>query len=1162
MTDRTHDELPRIFNLVLAAPPDQRRGVIERECRGDAALRQRLESMLRAADSGAFTNAPTVDPPSRAGEGVTQEPSASEQATVTSAMGAHPGSELVEGPGSRIGPFKILQLIGQGGFGSVFMAQQEHPVQRKVALKIIKLGMDTRQVVARFEQERQALAMMDHPNIARVLDAGATSTGRPYFVMELVKGDPITDYCDRNNLSVRERLELFAQVCSAVQHAHTKGIIHRDIKPSNILVSIQDGRPTTKVIDFGIAKATNAQLTEKTLFTEHRQLIGTPEYMSPEQAEGNLDIDTRTDVYSLGVLLYELLTGTTPFSGGELRSAGYAEIQRIIREVEPPKPSTRLSDSTATIASIAAHRHTEPKRLGTILRGELDWIVMRALEKDRQRRYETANGLAMDVRRYLDGEPVVAAPPSAAYRFKKLIRRHKGAVTGAAVVTAALVLGLVGTGYGLRREAAARLSAQREAERATKAEAEASARADELALVVDFQGGMLEQVDPTKAGESLTTDVLQRFSTAVSTVRPPLPESQRAEMNESFKAQWSRVNATDAARNLIDRTILKPSIKTIDERFKDRPVISARLQQALAERYITLGLYNEAMPLLTSALATRRTELGDDDPATINSMEHMGQLLGQMGKPAEAEPFWREAVERRRRVQGEDHERTISSVNNLGDTYRSMNQFDKAEPLLRASLESMRRVRGNDHPQTMAAMNKLGQVYIRQGEIVKGEALWREAYETGVRTLGESNQDVLIWMHNLGMLLREQGKMDEAEALVRRSMEGMRRALGEEHPTTLAITASLTRVLQSRGNLGEAELLLRDILDKQRRSLGSDHPSTVLTLTGIGQSLRSQGKLAEAEPFLREALESNRRARGAEHIDTIVSMSELGRLQGAQGKFVEAESLHREALDIARRTLGPEHRQTLLCMNSLAVLYQDQRRFAEAEPLCREQLEARRRLDGESHSETLIAMNLLARLYFMQGKSSEAESLWRQAYERGVESLGADSPDVLVWRLGLCAALKDLGRFDEAEPLQNDAMVIAKRVLGEENPTTLRAISEMGGLRLAQGKNADAVTLLASIEGRARSRFVGTTESWLGTLLANLGAARGALAESTPEFTQAETNLVEGHEILQKAGGTMPKGTRNPAQSLADLHTRWHKAEPGAGHDAKAAEWAAKVPAK
>jgi serine/threonine protein kinase len=410
-------QVRRMFMEVADLPEADREAALAKACGDDAALRAEVEALLGAEQrAGGFMASPTGQ--------------ATAQPTVVDRS-----REVV---GTRIGPYKLLQQIGEGGFGSVFMAEQEKPVARKVALKIIKLGMDTKAVIARFEAERQALAMMEHPNIARVLDAGATETGRPYFVMELCKGDPIADYCDKNNLSIRERLELFAQVCRAVQHAHTKGIIHRDIKPSNILVSTQDGRSHAKVIDFGIAKATASKLTERTLFTEHRALIGTPEYMSPEQAEGSMDIDTRTDVYSLGVLLYELLTGSTPFDSKRLRSAAYGEIQRIIREVDPPKPSTRLSQSAATIAGVAARRQTEPRKLGTIVRGELDWIVMKALEKDRSRRYETANGLGVDIERFLAGEAVAAAPPGRVYRVRKFVRRHRATVVAASVVIACL----------------------------------------------------------------------------------------------------------------------------------------------------------------------------------------------------------------------------------------------------------------------------------------------------------------------------------------------------------------------------------------------------------------------------------------------------------------------------------------------------------------------------------------------------------------------------------------------------------------------------------------------------------------------------------------------------------------------------------------------------
>ena len=370
---------------------------------------------------------------------------------------------IAERPGSMIGPYKLKEQIGEGGFGLVFVAEQQEPVKRKVALKVIKPGMDTREVMARFKAERQALALMDHPNIARVLDAGATDSGRPYFVMELVRGIPITDYCDQNQLAPRDRLDLFVTVCQAVQHAHQKGIIHRDIKPSNVLVTSHDGKPVAKVIDFGVAKAINQQLTERSIYTQFAQMIGTPLYMSPEQAEmSGLDIDTRSDIYSLGVLLYELLTGTTPFDKKRFAKAAYDEIRRLIREEEPPKPSTRLSTSDS-IASIAAQRHTEPAKLSKLIRGDLDWITMKALEKDRTRRYETANGLARDIERYLSDEPVEACPPSATYRLRKFARKNRAALTTAAAIALLLVAGVAVSTWQAVRATQAEAAAARSA---------------------------------------------------------------------------------------------------------------------------------------------------------------------------------------------------------------------------------------------------------------------------------------------------------------------------------------------------------------------------------------------------------------------------------------------------------------------------------------------------------------------------------------------------------------------------------------------------------------------------------------------------------------------------------------------------------------------------
>jgi serine/threonine protein kinase len=556
MTPDQERRLEELFDAACALSPEARAAFLDRACAGDAALRQEVESLLEAnAAAGEFLLRPA--------------PIGAVAAQKT--MSIPPLSELT---GTRIGHYKLLEQIGEGGFGVVWMAEQEEPVRRRVALKIIKLGMDTKEVVARFEAERQALAMMDHPHIASVFDGGATDTGRPYFVMELVKGIPITDYCDANQLSTRQRLELFMQVCHAVQHAHQKGVIHRDLKPSNILVTVKDDRPVPKVIDFGIAKATQARLTEKTVFTRFHQWIGTPAYMSPEQAGlGNLDVDTRSDIYSLGVLLYELLTGRPPFDTQKLLAAGYDAVMRTIREEEPPKPSTRLSTlAEEELNAVAARRGSDPARLNRLLRGDLDWIVMKALEKDRTRRYETPAALSQDVRRHLDHQPVTAARPSTLYLTRKFVRRHQVALGTGAALLLVLLAGI----YMARSEAAV---ARRHAE-------EARQQKEILAAVKQF----LEQ------------DLLMQG--------------------------WS---AEGPDREVTLVTVLDRAAAQVGERFAANPLIEAEIRQTLFNAYFALGEYTNAQVHLDRAISLFETQLGRRNPKALVARLYAADLLSVQG---------------------------------------------------------------------------------------------------------------------------------------------------------------------------------------------------------------------------------------------------------------------------------------------------------------------------------------------------------------------------------------------------------------------------------------------------------------------------------------------------------------------------------------------------
>lgn len=788
-----------------------------------------------------------------------------------------------EGPGGSIGPYRILQTLGEGGFGTVYEADQEHPVKRRVALKVIKLGMDTREVIARFDAERQALALMDHPHIAHVLDAGMTASGRPYFVMELVRGVPITTWCDRHKLTIERRLELFEQVCHAVQHAHTKGVIHRDLKPSNVLVHAQEDLPVAKVIDFGIAKAISGRLTDKTLYTAQQQMIGTPLYMSPEQAEGSADIDTRSDIYSLGVMLYELLTGTTPFELSSRNQTPEREIQRIICEVEPPAPSACLTARDADAASVASLRRVDARTLGSALRGELDWIVMKAIDKERTRRYETANALALDIRRHLSGLPVLAAPPSRLYRMRKFVRRHRVWVSASLLAASALLAGVIGFAWQARI---------------------ASQRAAELEQVASFQAEMLDQVDPSAAGAALAADLRTRLSRALAA--EGLDEPTRARMTREFDTLWQRINATDAARELIDATILRPAAQAVASQFAGQPLIAATLDQALAQRYRAIGLYEAALPLQQRALDTRRRELGDEDPETLKAVSNMAVLYYMLGRLKEAEPYFAQALELRRRALGPAHQDTLASLNNMGVFLQDQGRLAEAEPYYREALQRFRESLGGEHEDTLRALANYGNLLQAEGKLAQAEASFREQLETSRRSLGAEHADTLASLVDMGEVLHDRGRFDEARRYYTQALEGRRRVLGGEHPETLLAAANLGVLARDQGRVEEAESLLMPAFDGIREAVGGDHPEALYLALHVGALRVDQGRAEEALALLRPLAEPLAAAFAGAYGARVAEWEvAVGRALALQGDHAQAASHLEAALERYRTQPGP-----------------------------------------------------------------------------------------------------------------------------------------------------------------------------------------------------------------------------------------------------------------
>jgi serine/threonine protein kinase/Tfp pilus assembly protein PilF len=906
---------PKVEELFCAALELEgsaaRSAFLDRAC-GDPELRRRVEELLEAdPEANDLLEVPAPIP------------------AATAPLDSRTG---VEEPGTVIGPYKLREQIGEGGMGVVYVAEQTQPVRRKVALKIIKPGMDTRQVIARFEAERQALAMMDHPNIAKVHDGGTTESGRPYFVMELVRGMPIIEYCDAERLSIRDRLELFVLVCRAVQHAHQKGIIHRDLKPSNILVTLHDGVPVPKVIDFGVAKAAGQSLTERTIYTAFTQLVGTPLYMSPEQVElSGLDVDTRSDIYSLGVLLYELLTGTTPFDSESLNRAAFDEMRRIIREEEPPKPSTRLSSLGETLTATSMKRSCDPRQLNRSVRGELDWIVMKALEKDRRRRYETANDFAADVMRYLTDRPVEACPPSAWYRFGKSARRNRAVITTATVLAAALILGTAISTWQAILARRAQRDARGEAEKARQSKADTEA----------FSKFLLEDVlavarpEGVQGGLGVDVTVAQALETAE---------------------------------------------KHLEERFAGRPLAAATARHAIGVTWRNLERFEQAERHLRTAVELRQQGLGPDDPATLDALNSLGVTLTQMGRYAEAVPLLEETLDKSRGKLGPDDPNTLMSAYNLALAYGDAGKSEKALRLYEKTVETMKAKLGHDDPTTLRAMGSLGWAYYQTGRIDQALPLLEQTVRRMKASLGPDHRDTLVATGSLAALYQLSNLTDRALALFEELLETFRAKFGPDHTATLIIMGNLASAYRDAGQPGKAEPLLIEAVSGLRRKLGLTHPQTELYIRHLTVCYERLGHPEKAESLFRELAAAWKAKTGEDSPEYADHLGLIAWYLILQQRPADAEPLYREALQVARKRIGERSQQAAHALAHLGLALLRQRKYTEAERSLRESLDIveKQHLDGWG---VFLARSHLGASLLGQQRYIEAEPLLLAGYE-------------------------------------------------------------------------------------------------------------------------------------------------------------------------------------
>lgn len=864
-----------------------------------------------------------------------------------------------------IGNYKPTRLIGEGGFGKVYLAEQFEPVTRKVALKLIRHELVDERFIKRFEAERQMLAVLNHPNIAQIYDAGATREGRPFLVMEFVDGVNVLAYCKRNQLSINSRLKIFSQVCHAIQHAHQKGVVHRDIKPGNILVSEVDGQAQPKVIDFGISKALNLDINDKTMAT-CAEFFGSPSYMSPEQLSQNeTDIDTRSDVYSLGILLYELLTDSIPFSGEQ----SFIVLMNQIISDEPTRPSIKASQLDRE--QLVALNYSNASQIQKDLADDLDWIILKALKKDRDSRYSSASAFAAEINRYLSNEPVLARAPTLTYRTGKFVSRHLLGVMASAIIVIILIAGVIGTSVGF-------INARDEAIRAKQAELNAQ---QTITLLQEF----LTAADPRSKGKELKV----------------------VELLEGFKPKL--------------------------EQLVHRPEIQASLMYTYAKTYFGLGLFREADYFNNKAIKIRKKILMTESRDSLISSVLKIDILRELGQYKSAEKWGREVIQQSTKLLGSEHPTTLSAMSAVADVLKKLGKFKDAEKMHRETLEKRIRILGEDHLDTIYSNARLAVTLGYQTKFIEALEINQKVLSERIRLLGSEHPLTLNTMNNLAFVIGELGGFHESEKLHRKVYQKRMVVLGSDHPDTSTSLSNLAWVLNKQAKYHEAEKLQRNAWEIEKQTLGEDHPDTLVTLGNLATALEQVGEMAEAERLHYTVWQKRSEILGEEHPATLAGLNDFATVLAKQMKYLEAKKLFKELVVRRSVAVGKEHIDTLTSMGNLAWVLAKLKDYPAAVELNRKTLIVKQSALGEEHPSTLSTLDNLSDSLMESGETEEAEKLFRQAWQSRQKVLGKDHPRTIKSMMGLSKTLEQLGRKGDSKNILQQALTIQIKSKGEQD---------------------------------------------------------------------------------------------------------------------------------